>query len=69
MAIHIQCHARVNKQTTLLDGVDIGPPNCAMWLWLNLIRSWGYGQHLKCKGLFKFDTGKDPRTRYFAVEM
>ena len=26
MAIHIQCHTKVSKQTTLLDGVDFGPP-------------------------------------------
>ena len=26
MAIHVQCHADVNKQTTLLDGIDVGLP-------------------------------------------
>ena len=25
MAIRVHCHANVSKQTTLLDGVDIGP--------------------------------------------
>ena len=26
ISILVQCHANVSKQTTLLDGVDVGPP-------------------------------------------
>ena len=29
MGIHVQCHANVSKQATLLGGFDIGPPK---WL-------------------------------------
>ena len=25
MAICVQCHAKVSKQATLLDGIDVGP--------------------------------------------
>ena len=24
--MHVQCHTNVSKQTTLLNGVDLGPP-------------------------------------------
>ena len=27
MATHVQRHTNVSKQTTLLDGFDVGPPN------------------------------------------
>ena len=29
MAIRVQCHANINKQATLLDGLDIGRSNGA----------------------------------------
>ena len=27
MAIHVQSHAKVSKETIILDGVDVGAPN------------------------------------------
>ena len=37
MAIRVQRHTNVSKQTTLLDGVDVCPPKCLVCgLGLNL---------------------------------
>ena len=51
MAMHVQRHANVSKQATLLDGLEVSP---LKW------RVWGCGlnrfvhePHLKCKGSFK----------------
>ena len=49
MVIRDQRHASVRKQTTLLDGIDVGPPEwrvCEHGLNRSV-------QHLKCKGSFK----------------
>ena len=51
MTTRVQRHASVSKQTTLLDGVDVGPPKwhiCGR----DLNHSVNEG-HLKCKGSFK----------------
>ena len=37
MVICVQRHTNVSKQTTLLEGIDLGMPNwCVCWLGLNV---------------------------------
>ena len=54
MVIHVQRHANVRKQTTLLDGVNAGPSQWGVCgRGLNRSVHEGMNRRLKCKDSFK----------------
>ena len=55
MAIHVQRHANISKQATLLDGLDVSPLKwrvCGCGL-NRFVHEDIYEPHLKCRGSFK----------------